>query len=166
MSQGSPQTSNSLVAEFSATVPKPIEEVFEFLSNMENFGLWFPAVVQIQAADDRPPATVGKHYLETVAVPLKGEQQIVITVVEAQNPTRFVTEGNFAPLLPRMTITLVSQAEQCTKVHWQMQSRNHSLAFRMLLLPLVRAVMSKRAAVGARGLLNNFTTEGTATNAS
>ena len=141
------------VAEFTVQVKRPIEVVYAFLANMENFGMWFPAVLSIESDNDLAHGVTGKQYLEDVRVPLKGTQRIPLVVVEAVAPTRFATEGDFPPLLPRMSIELHSQNSGQTEIEWRMQSRNSSRLFRAVLLPVVRVVMRRRAAQASQALI-------------
>lgn len=127
-------------------------QLFDLISNMQRFGEWFPGVIKIQAGNDLAHGEVGKTYLETVQVPLRGKQEILLTVVESVHGERFVTEGEFAPLLPRMEIRLNQQGAEKVEVCWRMLSRTQSLAVRLLLLPLASRVLSRRANIGLQRL--------------
>ena len=142
----------TLIAQAETLVNCSASHAFSLVSNMERFGDWFPAVKSINSVNDLPHGKVGKKYLETVSVPFRGERQIEITVKEAIKNQRFVTEGQFLPLLPRMEIELTKQSESETVLQWRMYSRSTSKAVKMLLLPLAKGVMQKRAVIGANRL--------------
>jgi carbon monoxide dehydrogenase subunit G len=140
------------IATFELDVECSIETAFQFLSNMENFGTWFPEVISIVAKDKVPHRKVGKVYLEQVKVPLKGEVSIPIAVANCQPNTMFQTQGAYPPVLPQMTVKLHSKSDTVTHIHWTMVSRNNGLLFRFTLLPLVRAMMRKRARLAKENL--------------
>lgn len=138
----------ALIVEKVFTVERPVEEVFSYISNMENFGRWFPEVIAIESCDDLSITQVGKQYLETVKIPFKGRKKIPITVVDLVQNETFVTEGKFPPVMPRMEVRFrKTNVNQC-EVAWRMFSRNKSTAFRFLVLPVVTLIMSKRAEQG------------------
>lgn len=130
----------------------PIAVVYEFVANMENFGKWFPKVLEIRSANSLEPDSIGKAYIETVKVPFRGLKHIKLKVVQSQKNSLFVTEGNFHPLLPRMTINFSEQANKTTVVIWRMESRNNGTIFNLLLLPLYKFVLKGRAQKGVQNL--------------
>jgi hypothetical protein len=119
---------------------------FAFVADMEAFGRWFPGVLRINSTNALPPATVGKVYLETVALPDGTETAITLRVVEAVPNRRFVTEGDFPPLLPRMEVGFEAQGAGCT-LTWRMLSRNQDPQVASTL-PFVSRVLEERAALG------------------
>ena len=137
-----------LLAEGNIIIARPPADVFAFAADLAHFGLWFPGVVAIHAADGMPPASRGKRYRETVTVPMRGQREIDIVVVEADPGRRLVTEGDFPPLLPRMEMRF-DAAEQgtATRFDWRMHSRGESLAAALVRGP-ARALMQKRAQAG------------------
>lgn len=137
-----------LLAEAQTTIDRPVADTYDYTKNLDHFAEWFPGVVAIASKDGSAHGTVGKTYLETVAVPFRGTREIAITVVEAEPDRRLVTEGAFKPLLPRMEITFNEDDRGMCRVHWRMFSRNQALLPRVLLLPLARRVMAKRARAG------------------
>ncbi|WP_068827942.1 SRPBCC family protein [Pseudomonas sp. BMS12] len=136
-----------LLAEASTTIRCSVDQVFALISDMQRFAEWFPGVIDIVSVDTLPVATLGKRYRETVSIPLRGKQQIEIEVKEVEVGRRFVTEGNFPPLLPRMEILLEGLGVE-THVQWAMYSRNNARLVRVLLLPLVRPTLQRRAQLG------------------
>ncbi|MBT28573.1 MAG: polyketide cyclase [Thalassobius sp.] len=133
-------------------IKRPIAEVYHFVVNMENFGQWFPEVINIQSANAIEHGLVGKKYLETVKVPFQGEQQISLEVVAAKKNELFMTEGEFHPLLPRMTVNFSADFENNTNLTWRMESRSNNSLFNILLLPIFKAILKKRAKKGVQSL--------------
>lgn len=141
-----------LLTEQRTTIRRPVHEVFAYLADMENFAAWFPGVTAISEADDLPLHTVGKEYLETVRIPLRGKRRIRLKVKELSEDHRFVTEGKLPPIMPRMEIDFCKESAGATTILWRMYSRNNSLLFRVIFLPLVRKVMQPRAVLGMQRL--------------
>jgi len=141
-----------LLTEQTVDIQCPADALYVFVGNMENFARWFPEVLGIRAEDASPHGSVGKVYLEQVRLPSGRIRTIPIRVVAAQAPHRFATEGQFAPLLPRMVVTIEALSPNSSRLHWCMYSRNDSLIFRFTLLPLIRRVMRRRAAAGMKNI--------------
>lgn len=114
---------------------------------MENFINWFPEVIEI-VSTNKEPIGVGKQYLETVKIPLMGYKKITLTVKNFDQYSQFSTEGNLAPLLPRMEILVSNSRDGKTKINWAFYSRNSNKLFK-LFVPLFRYVMTKRANVAS-----------------
>lgn len=145
-----------LLAEESIDIHRSPATVFDYVANMERFGEWFPGVLSIESANDMAHGDVGKQYLETVTVPLRGKRRIRLLVQQAERNRLFVTEGNLPPIMPRMEVSITSQSAESCRLTWRMFSRNKSALFRLTLLPLARGVMRKRAAVGMKRLKRNL----------
>ncbi len=141
-----------LLAEKSINIKRPVPDVFDYVTDMERFGDWFPGVLAIEPANWHKHGQTGKEYLETVAVPLRGQRQISIVVRESQPCQFFATEGKFPPLLPRMEVEFAPGEGGSCDLTWRMLSRNRGLVFRFTLLPLARRVMRKRATIGLKRL--------------
>ena len=145
-----------LLTEQNIRINRPINVVFDYVTNMEQFGDWFPGVLAIKSANDHLPGQIGKEYLETVAIPLRGERKIRLVVREAEINKLFVTEGKLSPLLPRMEVRFQVEDSDSCQVTWRMLSRNSAVFFRLTLLPIARAVLQKRAAIGLGKLKRNL----------
>ncbi len=148
-----------LLAKESVRINRPANIVFDYVANMERFGEWFPGVLSIESANGHPHGSVGKEYLETVAIPLRGERKIKLVVREAQASNLFVTEGQLLPLMPRMEISIDSNGTESCNITWRMFSRNESTIFRLTLLPFARRVVRKRATRGLGKLKSNLELE-------
>lgn len=147
-----------LLAESTAEITRPVTVAYEYAANLERFGEWFPGVIGITSANSLPHGQPGKEYLETVAVPLRGQRKIRLVVKEAEVDRLLVTEGAFAPLLPRMQMRFESLTADSCRVRWQMFSRNKSLLAKFTIIPLARGVMRKRAAAGLAALKRRLET--------
>lgn len=141
-----------LLAENTVPIQRPALAVFEYVSNMENFAEWFPGVVAIQSSNAMHHGQPGKQYRETVSVPLRGTRQITLEVREVRGPLFFATEGRFAPLMPRMELSLQETDAHSCQFTYRVFSRNGQPVVKYLLHPLARRVMGKRAAVGVGAL--------------
>lgn len=142
----------TLIAQTRTNIQCSSEKAFSMISNMERFGEWFPAVLSIQSENELAHCQVGKKYLETVAVPLRGTRLIELTVKESVANQRFVTEGKFPPLLPRMEIEIAEAGNNQITLQWSMFSRNTNRFVIFLLLPLAKTIMQKRANIGVARL--------------
>ncbi|QCX39050.1 SRPBCC family protein [Aureibaculum algae] len=142
---------NTLTSK-TVTINRTIKEVYKFTTNMENFKSWFPKVIKIESNNSLNHAIVGKKYIETVIVPFKGESIISLNVVKAEENKIFITEGDFSPLFPKMTIKFHENSSNTTTLTWCMQSRNTNLIFTSLLLPIFKKIMNKRAKIGVQNL--------------
>ncbi|MES2581453.1 MAG: SRPBCC family protein [Pseudomonadota bacterium] len=141
-----------LLTEKTVHIQRPALAVFGYVSNMENFGEWFPGVIAIQSANALQHGQPGKQYLETVLVPLRGTRKITVQVREVRDHQFFATEGRFPPLMPRMELTVDATGENACTFTYRVFSRSDSLIARYTLLPLARRVMGHRAAVGVAAL--------------
>lgn len=141
-----------LLAEETVHIKRAVPDVFNYVTNMERFGEWFPGVLSIQSANHQRHGQVGKEYLETVSLPLRGQRKIKLVVREAEAGRRFVTEGRLFPLMPRMEVTFSPVGVASCQLTWRMYSRSEASFVRLALLPLARRVMRKRAAVGVKRL--------------
>ncbi|MDX8365516.1 SRPBCC family protein [Cytobacillus sp. IB215665] len=142
------------LAESKIVINKHIGDVFLYITNMENFGQWFPKVIKVKLSTDKTVGEVGKVYLETVKMPLKGKVDISIEVKEFVKNKRFVTEGDLNPIFPRMTVLLKEKENMVTHVIWRMESRNKGLLIKTFLLTFIKGIMQRRATQGLLNLKN------------
>lgn len=134
-----------LLTERSATIACSVDAAYRYASNLERFGEWFPGVVRIVSSDGLDHGVVGKEYLETVSVPLRGHRDVRIRVREARKDELFVTEGTLVPLLPRMEIRFRASGPSACSVTWRMLSRNDGWLARAVLVPFASRVVAERA---------------------
>ena len=141
-----------LLAEQSVVVRCAVHTVFDYISNMENFGQWFPGVRSIVSADSLQPIEPGKEYLEVVATPSGEERQIVVRVRQVESDRLFATEGEYPPLMPRMEIALRAERADACVVTWRMLSRNDAPESELAWLPVARRTIQERAELGVAQL--------------
>lgn len=141
-----------LLADAVVTIECSREKTFDYAANPENFLDWFPGVASIVASNELSAAEIGKKYLETVSVPLRGKRSAMIRVTDATAPQRLVTEGDLRPLLPRMEIQFVDAGQNTCEVRWRMLCRNSNGLAGCTVLPVAGWVMRRRAKIGLRNL--------------
>ena len=141
-----------LLADAAVDIACTDAQAFDYACNLENFAEWFPGVVEIVAHNDVAFAERGCEYRETVDVPLRGRRSVVIRVVEAEAPNRLVTDGDLSIVMPRMEMHIAQATPEVCTVRWRMFSRNRNILSRLLVLPIARIVMTKRAATGLHRL--------------
>ena len=146
----------NLISEVEISINRANTDVFNYVSNMENFGAWFPSVISIVSDNEKPHGVIGKKYLETVKIPFAGLKKIPISVVDSKQDEIFVTEGDFSPLFPRMEIEIRRIDNASSTMSWRMYSRNNNRMAKVLLIPLAKSVMQKRANVGIKRLKVNL----------
>lgn len=139
---------NLPLAEHSLSIDAPIDRVFAFLANHENYALWYPNVISIISANPLPHGQVGKVYQEDIRLPTRRLQRINITVVESRSPNLFVTEGDFAPLHPRMEVHLSEQSTGETLLNWRFYSRSQSTIGRWLIPHLFKKTLQRDSGIG------------------
>ncbi len=144
-----------LLAHGSVEIRQPCDDVFAYVSNIENFSAWFPGVASIRALDMLEHGQVGKRYRETLHMPFGRTGTIDIEVKEAQPGARLMTEGG-GFILARMSVDFAALSKDQTRVDWRMVSRNQRWWFRWLVVPLLRRVMRVRARDGLRRLRENL----------
>ena len=135
-------------------INSPIANVFEFLSNHENYIRWFPGVIAIESANSLPHGTVGKIYTETIRLPTGRNRLIAIEVVESRSPDLFTTEGTFAPVHPRMEVRLLEKSTEETVMSWRFFSRSQSVIGRFLIRALVKRTLARQSNAGLLRLKN------------
>ena len=115
-----------LLAEKKMQIDQSSEHIFAYVTNMENYGDWFPGVVSVKSFNDLPHATVGKRYQELLVLP-EGEVNLVIEVKDCEKNIRFYTEGDLTPLLPAMLMEFTSLAPDKTEFNLRYFTRNTDL---------------------------------------
>lgn len=137
-----------ILADHTITIERPIDEVFEYIANHENYVTWFPGAISVVSSNDQPHGSVGKVYTEQVKLPSGRLAEMKIPVVECNRPTHFATEGHFPPLHPRMEVRLEKLAENRTKLRWIFSSRNQSVLGRFFVRALAKRNLVRRSTEG------------------
>lgn len=141
-----------LLADAAVDIACPCADAFDYACDLENFAEWFPGVIEVVAHNDVAFSERGREYRETVDVPLRGRRSVRIRVIDAEAPHRLVTEGDLAMVMPRMEIHLTQTSPQACTVRWRMFSRNRNALARLLVLPIARSIMTRRASAGLQRL--------------
>lgn len=137
-----------LLADAAIDIACPCTEAFDYTCDLENFAEWFPGVISVVAHNDVPFSESGREYRETVVVPLRGRRAVPIRVVDVEPPQWLITEGDLSIVMPRMEIRITEPSPEVCTVQWRMLSRNSNILARLVVLPLARNVMAKRASTG------------------
>ena len=143
---------NMPLVDETLTINRPILEVFNFLSNHENYARWFPDVVSIVSVNDLPHGSVGKVYSELLKLPAGRSRNITIEVVESRSPAVFITEGNFPPLHPRMEVRLFEKSARESILNWKFYSRSQSAFGRLIVGALIKKSVVKQSERGLKRL--------------
>lgn len=142
----------NLLADASVDIACPCTDVFDYACDLENLAEWFPGVITVVAHNDVPFCRRGREYRETVLLPLRGRRSVPIRVVDSEPPRSLATEGDLPLVHPRLEIHITECGADSCSVHWRMLSRSNNALVRFAVLPLVRAVMSRRASAGLHRL--------------
>lgn len=131
-------------------------EVFDFVTNMENYAQWFPGVVAIRSANALAHAQVGKQYVETLAFP-DGVKELVVEVKKSVKYQVFETEGDLAPLLPCMTMlfSTLDQPDTC-ELNLSYRSRNSTLSANDDFIVRIKEDLNSRIEIASRNLVMMF----------
>jgi len=131
----------------SITISAPVEIVFTYVSNMENYKHWFPGVIDINSYNNLAHGVVGKKYKETLLLP-DGEAELIIEVDQCEDNRLFITKGNLVGVLPRMSLIFSVDHEKNCHVSLQFHSRNAELTETSDIIIALRQDLTSRAKVG------------------
>ena len=132
------------LAQAQVTLSGPLSHFFDFVTNMENYGEWFPGVIAVKSANDLPPSQIGKTYAETLNFP-EGEFSLKLTVVECELNRIFVTQGDLVGLLPQMTMKFIPLDEAQFRFDLSYHSRNDELEKNQEMLHSLKRDIQNRA---------------------
>jgi hypothetical protein len=132
-----------LLTQKSALIQHNTVQLYSYLSNMENYGQWFPGVVNIQSANKQRHATIGKRYSETLIMP-EGDVTLTIEVKQASTNTLFYTEGDLKPVFPAMKMEFQDLGAAGTQFSLSYYSRNPELSDSHAMIKALRADLSLR----------------------
>ena len=140
-----------LLAEQEILIQRPVAEVFAYATNMENYGQWFPGVVEIVSHNALPHGEIGKQYVETLKLPL-GKTRLQLEVKQVEPNRLFATEGDLKIMLPMMKMTFVTKASAACLFHLSYFSRNPKLGEKHLVTRLLRADLGRRIVIAMQQL--------------
>lgn len=150
-----------LLTHRTAHVRQPVDAVFTFVSNHENYKRWYPGIESVTSADDAPHGAPGKTYLETLQMPGGRLKTISIVTVTSDAPRLFMTEGDFPALMPRMTFELEPSEDGGTRIDWKFHSRHTSPARRLLARLVFRPLLKRQTAQAMASLTSVLEQEDT-----
>lgn len=125
-------------------IAAPVKQVYDYVTNMENYGDWFPGVVTIRSANEKPHCAVGKKYIETLHLP-EGEAELVIEVDKCIQHQLYITKGDLPGLLPQMTMKFTTLGDSECHFDLSYHSRNETLMGDSDLIGALREDLSRRA---------------------
>jgi len=135
------------LAKVSAAIDAPVDAVFQYVSNMENYQYWFPGIIHITSANALAHGVVGKQYEETITLP-SGKSSILIEVKQSDRNSLFLTQGDLAGIEPQMTVTFSENEQQQCLVDLRYHSREPVLAEDSDTIIALKADLGTRAKAG------------------
>lgn len=132
------------LARVGTVIEAPVEQVYAYVTNMENYGAWFPGVVGIRSANNLPHCSVGKQYIETLQLP-EGEVELVIDVDQSIPQQLYITKGNLPSVLPQMTMQFSTLEDGSCRFDLSYHSRNETLTEDSDVICALRDDLSQRA---------------------
>ncbi|WP_445360211.1 SRPBCC family protein [Microbulbifer sp. EKSA005] len=144
-----------LLAEVAITVKRPINTFFEYVTNMENYGEWFPGVTSIASHNELPHGMTGKTYQEVIVMP-EGEATLVIEVKKSRLNQDFYTEGDLLPLLPAMLMEFNAETPKSTRFNLKYFSRSDILDFNSDVIKEMKLNLGGRISIAVDNLQRRF----------
>lgn len=135
------------LAKASTTIAAPVDTVFRYVSNMENYKHWFPGVVAITSKNNLAHGIVGKKYSETLSLP-NGESELIIEVDQCEVNHIFITRGDLIGILPQMTVRFSVDEDNHCYLDLQYHSRNPELTERSEVITALQEDLITRAKAG------------------
>ncbi|MGJ8682474.1 hypothetical protein [Paraglaciecola sp.] len=139
------------LSKTSGTISVPVNTVFNYVTNMDYYGDWFPGVQGIKSKNSLPHASVGKTYSETLLLP-DGEHELTIEVVKCETNQFFLTKGNLTGVLPQMTIKFEADEENKSRIELQYHSRSSTLTESSDIIVALKKDLTDRASKGISNL--------------
>jgi carbon monoxide dehydrogenase subunit G len=139
------------LAKTSITIAAPIDAVFKYVSNMENYKDWFPGVVDIKSSNNLTHGEVGKKYVEILSLP-SGDVELEIEVDQSDINRLFLMKGNLPELLTQMTVAFSVNEEKKCEVNLQYHARNPELTPASDIVIALKEDLSVRANKGVAAL--------------
>ena len=139
------------LAKTSINIAAPIDSIFKYVTNMENYKHWFPGVIDIRSENNLSHGVVGKKYVEILSLP-EGDAELKITVSLSEANKLFLTKGDLAGILPQMKVTFSVNEDRSCQVNLQYHSRNPDLTPVSDIVIALREDLSIRADKGVSKL--------------
>ncbi len=114
-----------LVAKESIQIKVKHEKAFLYFANLNNYSSWFPEVAQMKEVETSPISTINKAYEEKVLLDESGHSTfITVLVKEFMQNKRIITQAEFDPLFPQMTISCKEDSSSLTTIDFKFESRS------------------------------------------
>lgn len=139
------------LAQAVITINAPVDAVFNYTIDMENYKNWFPGVVNIKSLNDLNHGVLGKTYIETLSLP-GGDAELTIEVDQCEQSRLFLTKGNLKGVLPQMTILFSANDEHECDIQLQYHARYPELMDNDELVLMLREDLNVRANLGLKKL--------------
>ena len=81
-------------------IERPVHDVFEYVSNLENVPEWNYAIVETRKVSNGPVA-VGANYRQLRSIPSPSQETLVVTEYEVDR--RFAMQGDLGPFNGTLT---------------------------------------------------------------
>ncbi|PCK29657.1 SRPBCC family protein [Pseudoalteromonas piscicida] len=144
-----------LLAKKDITLNVDTEKAYSYLTNMENYGDWFPGVSSIASANNLAHSAVGKKYTEHLTLPT-GESTLTIEVTRSEQNTAFYTEGDLHPLYPAMAMTFKRLNKNDTQFTIEYFSRSQEATLNQGMLSSLQNDLSERLDIAETNLQRIF----------
>jgi len=144
-----------LLAQTTVMLAMPVHQLFNYVTNMENYADWFPGVHHIGSKNNLAHGSIGKTYQETLSLPT-GEAQLTIEVIQSEANSLFLTQGDLADVLPQMTMKFSVTGDNQCQMQLSFHSRNQDLTQESELILALQQNLSERVVEGMQNLQHKF----------
>ncbi len=135
-------------------INRPVEIVYSYIADMENYSKWFPGIVVMRSADSFAAGSIGKTYREVALNPWGGLIDIKVEVVATIPNQKLAIQADLKPVLPRFDYELKKIDDHSTQYRWTCHARGRSPLARWIGVPMMKKVMAARLPIA----LNNLKT--------
>lgn len=131
-------TTRPVILEGSMVLNRPIDIVFGYVSDLENYPSWFPGIVEMRALD-----ADGSRYAEIARLPGGRQEAIEVERVAFDPPRHFAIHASLAPVLPRFDYGFEELGEDRTRFTWTCSRRGKGVRA-ALMQPVMALVLKPR----------------------
>ncbi|XP_074648624.1 uncharacterized protein LOC141904074 [Tubulanus polymorphus] len=119
---------------------RPLNSVFDFVSNLEQIDQWYPILHNLKAIDPKSQNHVGKLYREpgSNSFPFFGTGSVEVVACNPPNFFSFTVDSMFLPLYELSLEADSSMEHTDTMLTVKLLSRRQSYAFRYIICPVVQ----------------------------
>ena len=116
----------------SVTIRKPIDEVFDYVTTIANWGVMHPAMARLLVNPPDHPTRVGETFVEHFAMgPIKGA--MLWTVKESTRPTRWTGETVMTGLGPYTFSFELAETNGGTRVEMRTSYANQTFLAKLVI---------------------------------